>query len=457
MAGPKNNVWGFLKEYFDIKSDKENEQQTIDTLKADVSFKGTRMWILICAIMICSLGLNMNSTAVIIGAMLISPLMGPIIGLGLGVGITDIELVKSSLRNFLMAVGISILTSTLYFLISPISIAQSEILARTQPTTFDLLIALFGGFAGIIAGATKSKGQVIPGVAIATALMPPLCTAGYGLGTGQLSYFLGALYLFIINAVFIALATVLTVRALGYKQVTYIDERKGKRLNDLMIFIVVCTAIPSVFLAYQMVQETYWNQRVKEFVSKEVVFDNSFILEYKTQRTDSLNYLNISLLGQEVSPEQLEVLQAKLPSYGLPKTQISIRQGYDESTKNEIRYSIISDLERSRSADNYTQFLQLQNDSLRAIVTASRAFHRQATDVNKEIAQLFEEVAKTEFAELYRFRTDTLAIDSLPKVDTVPYIKLYTDKRLSREKQEMISNWLTIRFRDPEIVFEVSK
>lgn len=450
MNEKKFSIKKFFRSYFDIKQDKENEQQTIAALTADVNFKGTRMWILICAIMICSLGLNMNSTAVIIGAMLISPLMGPIIGLGLGIGITDIALVRNSLRNFAMAVVISILTSTLYFLISPISVAQSEILARTQPTTFDLLIALFGGFAGIIAGATKSKGQVIPGVAIATALMPPLCTAGYGLGTGQMSYFLGALYLFIINAVFIALATVITVRALGYKRVTFVDEKKGRRMTNFMILIVVCTAIPSVFLAYQMVQETYWSQRVKEFVSKEMVFEKSFLLDYTTQRTDSINYLTLSVLGQEITPEELELLQAKLPGYGLPNTHITIQQGYDEYTKEEIRHSIISDIERSRPADNYTRFLQLQNDSLRVLVSSAKAFQLQASEVNKEISYLFDEIVLTEFAELYRFQVDTTL------VDTIPFIRLQTDKRLSKEKQEIITNWLKVRFKEPEISFDIA-
>ena len=196
-----------LGRYFNLLPDKEDEHAVIEQVKGGTQFRGTNLWILIFAILIASLGLNVNSTAVIIGAMLISPLMGPIIGMGLSVGISDFEMLKQSLKNYGVATLISVATATLYFWISPLSEAQSELLARTSPTLYDVLIAFCGGAAGVLALTTKSKGQVIPGVAIATALMPPLCTAGYGLATGQWTYFFGAFYLFFINTVFIATAT----------------------------------------------------------------------------------------------------------------------------------------------------------------------------------------------------------------------------------------------------------
>ena len=188
-------IMDFFVRNFDVRQDKEDELDTIESIKKGVEFKGTNLWVLIFATFVASLGLNTNSTAVIIGAMLISPLMGPIMGFGLGLGISDFELIKRSFRNFATATIFSVITSTLYFLISPISEAQSELLARTQPTVYDVLIAFFGGLAGIVASSTKSKGNVIPGVAIATALMPPLCTAGFGLASGNLYYFFGAFYL----------------------------------------------------------------------------------------------------------------------------------------------------------------------------------------------------------------------------------------------------------------------
>ncbi|MFA6745894.1 MAG: DUF389 domain-containing protein, partial [Bacteroides graminisolvens] len=195
MKTPNRNLFAFkefLKEYLDLRKDKDNELATVESIRKGVEFKGANLWILIFAIFMASLGLNVNSTAVIIGAMLISPLMGPIMGIGLSVGLNDFELMKRSFKSFLVATAFSVATSTFFFLISPIDEAQSELLARTSPTIYDVLIALFGGLAGVVAFSTKEKGNVIPGVAIATALMPPLCTAGFGLATGNLVYFLGA-------------------------------------------------------------------------------------------------------------------------------------------------------------------------------------------------------------------------------------------------------------------------
>ena len=222
----------FFVRNFDIRQEKEDDRETIESIKRGVEFKGTNLWVLIFATFIASLGLNMNSTAVIIGAMLISPLMGPIMGFGLGLGTFDFELIKRAFRNFATATVFGIITSTIYFLLTPIDEAQSELLARTQPTVYDVLIAFFGGLAGIVASSTKSKGNVIPGVAIATALMPPLCTAGFGLASGNLYYFFGALYLYFINTVFISLATFLVVRLLKYPKANPEQARHGYQRGE---------------------------------------------------------------------------------------------------------------------------------------------------------------------------------------------------------------------------------
>jgi uncharacterized hydrophobic protein (TIGR00271 family) len=214
-----------LNNFFDkfkLNAEKEELQTVIANIDAGVVFRGTNLWVLIFAIFVASLGLNVNSTAVIIGAMLISPLMGPIMGIGLGIGINDVALLRKAVYNYSIATGVALTTSTIFFLISPLDDAHSEILARTSPNIYDVLIALFGGFAGILATSSKQKGNVIPGVAIATALMPPLCTAGYGLATLQFSYFIGAFYLFIINTVFIALATFIIVRFLHFNPDTWL-------------------------------------------------------------------------------------------------------------------------------------------------------------------------------------------------------------------------------------------
>lgn len=453
MNGAPNEVTlkSWLEKYFDLNREKENEDQTIEQIRADVEFKGARIWILICAIFIASIGLNMNSTAVIIGAMLISPLMGPIIGLGLGLGIVDFDLVKKSLRNFTFAVVVAILTSTLYFFVTPISTAQSEILARTQPTVYDLFIALLGGVAGIVAGATRSKGQVLPGVAIATALMPPLCTAGYGLGTGQMSYFFGALYLFIINAVFICLATYVVVKILHFKKVTYVDSQQGKRISRWMIVVVLCTAIPSVFLASQMIQKSIEEQKVSNFVKNEMVMENSILLRYDYTRADTINTITVSMVGKRLEDAELLLLQKRLADYGLNNTILKVRQGYEDDENEEAGHSILYDLQqRNKSTEKVAQFLQLRNDSLQMQLNNEKAFFKKSKDVSVEIRQLFDQVTKVEIAQMYRFQTDSL------RTDTVPFIRLFTNKPLSKEQERVINSWLSVRFEAPEVVFEKS-
>ena len=198
-----------LQDVFNLAHDQAHPDKIDSVIRANTRVSGTNMWVLIFAIAVASIGLNVNSTAVVIGAMLISPLMGPIVGMGYGLAVGDTTLIRQAARNIIIFVVISLITATLYFLLTPLKEAQSELLARTQPTLWDVLIAFFGGSAGIVAQTRKEGGNAIPGVAIATALMPPLCTAGYGLAHGNWQYFFGAFYLFAINCVFIAFSTLL--------------------------------------------------------------------------------------------------------------------------------------------------------------------------------------------------------------------------------------------------------
>ena len=261
--------WKQWKEYLsrllDFRRDKEDELAVLDSIREDVVFRGTKLWILICAMFVASLGLNVNSTAVIIGAMLISPLMGPIIGFGTALGIADFDLLKRSLRNLGLTTLFSILTATIYFLLSPISEAGSELLGRTHPTIFDVLIAFFGGAAGMIAVSTKNKGQVIPGVAIATALMPPLCTAGYSLANGEWAYLAGALYLYLINSIFIAFATYIVARFLRFPKKTFLDAKRGMRVRRWIAAAAVITIIPSIYLTSLIIRESLTQSRANSF------------------------------------------------------------------------------------------------------------------------------------------------------------------------------------------------
>lgn len=317
-----------LASYFDLSGDLIPQADAEVAIREGVSFRGTNILILIIAIFIASLGLNTNSTAVIIGAMLISPLMGPIIGLGLAVGIQDFDLMKRSFRNLMMATLFSVATSTVYFLISPVSEGHSELLARTSPTIYDVFIGFFGGAAGILAIGSKVKGNVIPGVAIATALMPPLCTVGYGLATFQMHYFFGALFLFFINSVFIACATTVGVRLMKYKVKDFSNPARAKRVRRIVSTIAILTMIPAAYLTFRMYRQSSFNINCEKFVSQEFNFPNTQVLHSSATMDGDNKTLTVSLVGKILPQDSLTLaLTDKLPEYHLGGTHLRIIQG----------------------------------------------------------------------------------------------------------------------------------
>lgn len=298
------------------------------TIREGVSFRGTNILILIIAIFIASLGLNTNSTAVVIGAMLISPLMGPIIGIGLAVGIHDFELMKRSFRNLLMATIFSVATSCIYFLISPVNEGHSELLARTSPTIYDVFIGFFGGAAGILAIGSRVKGNVIPGVAIATALMPPLCTVGYGLATFQMKYFFGALFLFFINSVFIACATTVGVKLMGYHLKDFSNPQRAKRVRNIVYTVAILTMIPACYLTYRMYEQSTFKNNCDRFVSEQFDFPNTQVLHYASTMKGHNRFLTVSLVGRVLPQDSLMLaLTDRLPDYHLGGTRLRIIQG----------------------------------------------------------------------------------------------------------------------------------
>lgn len=337
-------LWRKVKEYTQIKEDTDYEA-TVDSISKSVVFRGFNVWILFFAIIVASVGLNVNSTAVIIGAMLISPLMGPINGVGLAIGTFDELLLRKSLKNLIIMVLISLAASTLYFLISPISDARSELLARTQPTIFDVFIGFFGGLAGILATSRKSQSiTVISGVAIATALMPPLCTAGYGIATGQIWYFLGAFYLFFINSFFIALATFVTVRLLGFPQARYVDEQRHKAVKRIITIFTIIVLIPSIYLAIDVIREAAFNTQSLKFVNEiqnsEMLAETEIIKSEREYHHRSQT-ITLILFGQQLDETQVYHLQNILHNeYGLKKTNLVIKQSsgkpIDVKQQNEL-------------------------------------------------------------------------------------------------------------------------
>ena len=259
-----------------------------ERIRRGVSIRGTNVWILVCAIIIASVGLNVNSIPVIIGAMLISPLMGPIFGMGLSLCINDRNLLLYALKNFLVMVLVSVLSSTLYFLLTPLKMANpTELLARTSPTIYDVFIALFGGIAGTLEQSRKERGTILSGVAIATALMPPLCTAGFGLAGGNMHYFFGALYLFLINTVFILIAAYLTSRYLHFDKVGE-DNPQSKRFRTFSSLILLAIIVPSVISAISMIRNNNVLRDVQAFIEENKAYGNAYIYDYEIDGSNAV-------------------------------------------------------------------------------------------------------------------------------------------------------------------------
>ena len=432
-------IKAFFARIFDVRQEQEDEQETIDSIKKGVEFKGTNLWVLIFATFIASLGLNTNSTAVIIGAMLISPLMGPIMGFGLGLGISDFELIKRSFRNFAIATVFSVITSSIYFLISPISEAQSELLARTQPTLYDVLIAFFGGLAGIVASSTKSKGNVIPGVAIATALMPPLCTAGFGLATGNLYYFFGAFYLFFINSVFISLATYLVVRVLKYPKKVFLDKDHEKRVTRYVGIIVIFTIVPSLFLSYRLVKTTYFNQQVLNYVNTELAFPNTQILSKTITNTSDKKEIKVVLIGDNVSDSTIESARNRLPNYGLKDVSLVVQQGFSEQETdiNKLKSLLMQDLYKNSEQVLRTQAMQI--DSLQRELKSDHDDRLLAEQIKPEVKVLFPFVR-----EISCTHTCLIPVDSdTQKPIMLIYVK--SSEKISAENKRKLTEWLSAR------------
>lgn len=314
-----------VKQYFNLRPHKGDEAEIVDQINSGITFRGGNLWVLIFAILIASLGLNVNSTAVIIGAMLISPLMGPIIGIGFALGTNDVDMLKRAAKNYIISTAISILTATVYWLLTPLSDAQSELLARTSPTLYDVLIAFCGGAAGIIALCTKGKSNVIPGVAIATALMPPLCTAGFGLGTGHIMYFLGAFYLFFINTVFICLATLGGVKLMHFEKKVFLSPERERSVRRIVTTVVVVTLIPAAIVTANIVKKSIFDSNVNRFVKSELAQTGTQVISTDVDK-ESLT-LRVVAVGREFSDAAIREAESQMGNYSLDKYRLSIIQG----------------------------------------------------------------------------------------------------------------------------------
>ena len=442
---PEENIWWmsawrWLRRLLDFREDKAGDVATIESLKGDVEFRGTKLWILICAILVASIGLNVNSTAVIIGAMLISPLMGPIIGFGLGFGIADLDLVRKSLRNLALTTLFSILTATIYFLLTPLDQPGSELLGRTEPSIYDVLIAFFGGAAGLIAGSSKSKGQVLPGVAIATALMPPLCTAGFGLATGNWAFFFGAIYLYIINSVFIAFATFVMVRIMRFPMKSVASGDMRKRSYRWITVIAVCTLIPSIYLSIRLVRDSYQEERAKQFVADHFAPPAHQVIRQSFVRADGDKraYIDVVLIGKPLSAQTIDSITTLLPSYGLSNFDLQVHQGIDNEAPTDYEQLggvLLRDLyERSeRTASEQ----RAEIDSLRRTLLRYDYYKSLTQDVSDEARAVFSDISQVRLMPSMEF---------IQGQDSVLHILVTTpSSRLAPAERSKLEQWLQKR------------
>lgn len=444
------NLRAFLKDRFNLDEDKAHENDTIEEIKKGVVFRGTNLWVLMFAIMVCSVGLNVNSTAVIIGAMLISPLMGPIMGIGLGVGINDLELIIKAVKNLGIATIISVLTSAIYFMLSPLSDAQSELLARTTPTMWDVLIAFFGGLAGIVASSRREKGIVIPGVAIATALMPPLCTAGFGLASGNWSFFFGAIYLFFINSVFISLATYLIVRFLEYPKKHFERPEVETRVKRYIALFVMITILPSIYTGYGVVQESVFRNNSNRFIQSELSFDDCEILSRHLTYGKDSSTIEVTLFGPKIEESTIAQAKNRMQNYGLVHTKLIVNQGINsfvdsktlDQINQKVRSGILDDLIHKNEriiAQKDSLIRQLQQEiqavdlPLEALITEAKSQHAGITTMSVSRAPLMQ--------------------NDLLMVDTFYLIFADFDRKPDIEELDRFKNWCKARLKSDSIKF----
>ncbi len=436
-----------LREGMDVKG-------TVEGIKKDVEFNGYNVWILICSIFIASLGLNTNSTAVIIGAMLISPLMGPILGIGLAIGTNDFRLLVKSLKNFAVMIVVSLITSALYFLIFPSYEVQSEILARTRPTILDVLVAIFGGSAGIIAGSRKEKTNVIPGVAIATALMPPLCTAGFGLATFNFQYLFGAFYLFTLNSVFICLTTYLFIRYFRFPIKQFVDASREKKVKQWITIFVILVVVPSAWVFLGVLKESYFKGKAKNYIAEKIQTLDTQILKTQASYSDSTNIIEVFVLGEPIPSDKITELQAALVDYGLKgtflveNTELVVHQNQNDTEKLT---GMISELETKFLKNSYEENVHIIESQKKRIADLEKQSLNTDTlllkQIKKELAIEYPWVSSIGLSSLI------LAQDSvLSKKEVISY-KFENSKKITPKQIQKFQDFVRIRLSKPNAVF----
>ncbi|MDE2348340.1 MAG: DUF389 domain-containing protein [Gammaproteobacteria bacterium] len=422
---------------FSLKDDREENAQIDAELRAGVVMEGTNLWVLMFAILIASIGLNVNSTAVVIGAMLISPLMGPVLGVGYGVGVVDLALIRKALKNLGIATLIALLTSTLYFLATPLRSAQSELLARTAPTIWDVLIAFFGGLAGIIGVTRRQKSTVIPGVAIATALMPPLCTAGFGLANGAWKYFFGAFYLFTINCVFIAAAAALVIGAFRLPRHHFVDRRAERRVQVFLGAVVLITLIPSLYLAYELVGEEVFRTRAAQFVHTQLEFARTHVENVRVDPQE--RRIQVSLIGDIVPKRTIADVVSRMPENGLRDADLQVFQTGDQRIDvATLKSSLLGDL--YRQSQSSLQDSERTVAQLRSQLAAIKANAEELNQIPAELHALYPQ-----FDDILVSQARDWSADGGFDPQTTVIVSVSSSKPIDDESRTAIEQWLRLR------------
>ena len=446
----KDSAWKginlFFKELLDISKDTDREA-TIEGVKKDISFKGHNAWILIFSVFVASIGLNVSNTAVVIGAMLISPLMGPIVGLGLSVAINDVETLRKSLINLGVMVVLSVITAYLYFTISPLTKETPELLARTYPTILDVLIAIFGGLALIVAKTKKgTMASVIFGVAIATALMPPLCTVGYSLAVGNFQYAGGAIYLFSINAVFIALTSFLIAKILRFPMVKYANSKHRKRIAQIATIISVIVIVPSIILFLNLLEIEVFDNKAKEFIATNVKYDGTVIL--KSNQDHDTNKIEVFLIGRLVPNFTINKWKEELKKNTvLENTNLQVFQAADQSGEmamelsGKLKFDILDELYEKNEQllmDKEAKIKFLENE-----LTSLKIKDLRFDEISKEV--------KINYSEIIALSYYNKVTTNFKTTDTIPVIAITWDKKYAKKNRDKdaksLNNWLRYKLK----------
>lgn len=433
-----NKITGFFRSL--VKMEDHIDARAAElSIRNGIAFRGPNVFILACAIIIASVGLNLNSIPVIIGAMLISPVMGPILGFGLGLGTNNTTLLKDSLKNFAVMVAISIVSSSIFYIISPLQMEQqTELLARTNPTIYDVLIALFGGFAGILENSRKEKGgTVIPGVAIATALMPPLCTVGYGIAHGDPKFIFGAFYLFVINTVFISLATFATVKYLNFPTANADDEAQRRRSTHWSAVILVLLIVPSVLSAIQMVRDTNFVRSAHLLVQENKDLGKSYIYDYRTDVESKPPTIDLYIAGEKLDDADRERICRQAEDFGITRSQLRFHEDVafqnELMTESELIRSIIDGHNRTVGS------LEAQVDSLNAAIHAFQAGQLPSVLITKELAAQYAGVSEVTLTR--GDRVSAADTESNPAIVAI----VRCEKALKEAERVRIEQWLQVR------------